>query len=168
MILPGPQHLYSDRLPASPVALTSLQHLKAVCWHGHEHPCWDTHPPLPGGPWLGRLRRLAMPAPVLGLADSLAALSEAQQLQQLAVSGTHYIVTLGTRGRNGRLFRQLKPRNDEVQSIIAWAAGHSSLRLLALESKYLSKTMASAAATAQQQRPGLQTQHLFLPACRCD
>ncbi|PRW33536.1 Cellulose synthase [Chlorella sorokiniana] len=150
--LPQMQHLtavylFSGGLPDTPAALSSLQHLDTVCWSG-----WDNKPqPLPGGPWLARLRRLVLSCHFLSDAASLATLSGAQRLERLGIRDTcefeHF-----SRGPNMR--PEVKSYRDaEVAKIIAWTKKHTSLQLLALIK--LSPRMARAAAAAQRSRPAL-------------
>lgn len=145
--------MFSAGLPDAPAALSSLQHLDTVCWRGCS---WRAEPgPLPAGPWLGRLRRLAISCRSLSVEGSLAALSGAQQLEQLGVTDTFE--------ESNRVFpvasgqRHVKSwRNAEVAALLAWAQGHASLRLLVLHG--LPPSMARAAAAARCSRPDLSIQ----------
>lgn len=144
-----PQHFFGTELPNAPDMLSTLRNLDTLCWSGDIADIDE----LPGGPWLGRLRRLAMPAGTLCHTGSLAALSGARQLEQLGVSGTYWI----RRYRNGtRLGEETVYNNGEALPIIEWAPQHPSLQLLVLDA--MSPEMSAAAAVAQQQRPGLRVQ----------
>ncbi len=152
------QYLFSGGLPDSPAALSSLQHLDTVCWSG-----WDNEPKqLPGGPWLGRLRRLAVSCWFLSDADSLATLSGAQHLEHLGVHGS-----FDKDGPRHAASRQKARRSAEVANILAWAQGHASLRQLAL--RQLPPRMArAAAAAARRSRPDLsirQAKDVFEAVC---
>lgn len=126
----------------------------------------DANPaPLPDGPWLGRLCRLALPCYLLSDADSLMTLSEARQLQQLGITNVHQRVRWRREGTK-HAKAPAPYHTAEVRRILEWAPQHASLQLLVLAS--LAPEVAAAAAAAQQQRPGLQvvdTKGVFQAAC---
>ena len=141
------QYLFSQGLPDTPAVLSSLQHLNTVCWSG-----WDREPrPLPGGPWLGRLRRLAISCHFLSDAASLATLSGAPRLERLGVADTAEYVYYASGNRRQR--RLTSVWDAEVACIVAWVKGHASLQLLVLHK--LSPRIARAAAAARRSRPAL-------------
>lgn len=112
--------------------------------------CWQGRPGaarLPGGPWLGRLRSLALSRHLLSNAASLATLNAAQQLQRLGVDDTFSMLQ---KGMNRDM---VKFHDSTVLPIVKWAARHPALQLLALERN--SDRVDAAAELAEQQRPGL-------------
>lgn len=147
------QYMFSAGLPDTPAALSTLQHLDTVCWRGCS---WQAEPgPLPAGPWLGRLRRLAISCRSLSVEGSLAALSGAQQLERLGVTDTFEESHRVPHG--GGVHRFIKSwHTDEVANILAWARGHASLHLLVLHG--LPPSTARAAAAARRSRPDLSIQ----------
>ena len=133
-----------------------------VCWaRGDGSPT-----PLPGGPWLARLRFLALPCYLLSDADSLETLSEARQLERLGVSNV----------KPPRWHRQgaaptaapAPYRTAEVLRILRWAPQHASLQPLALAR--MTPEVAAAAAVVAERRPGLsviETWEVFEAVCEC-
>lgn len=154
--------LVAGGLPQAPHALCSLRCLHTVCWaRGDGSPA-----PLPGGPWLARLRFLALPCYLLSDADRLETLSDARQLERLGVSNV----------KPPRWHRQgaaptaapAPYRTAEVLRILRWAPQHASLQLLALAR--MTPEVAAAAAVVAERRPGLsviQTLKVFEAVCEC-
>lgn len=136
--------------------------LDTVCWaRGDGSPTL-----LPDGPWLARLRFLALPCCLLSDTDSLETLSEARQLERLGVSNV----------KPPRWHRQGTQPTDapapyctaEVLRIRQWAPQHASLKLLALAR--MTPEVAAAAAVAAERRPGLsviETWEVFEAVCEC-
>ncbi|PRW33618.1 tubby-like F-box 3 isoform X2 [Chlorella sorokiniana] len=156
-------HILSPSLPGSLAAISSLQHLDTVCWQD----ATAAAAPLPGGPWLAHLRRLALSSYFLSDAASLATLSGASQLERLGVRDTYKV--LQPQGRRGR--QEPVPLTAEVQRITAWAERHPSLQLLALERVPLDALHVGKSPRpkrAAQLRPGLllhEVEDVFLAAC---
>lgn len=148
------------RLPCSLTALSSLQHLQTVCWgRGYE----KASLPLPGGPWLGQLRHLALSLHYLSDAASLETLSGAAQLERLGLNDTHStrLVPL-----NGKMQKAGGFHNGDMLRAVAWAQRHPSLQHLALER--MSARIFDAAVAAMRQRPGLriaQDRDVFFVMC---
>ncbi|PRW33692.1 F-box LRR-repeat 21 isoform X2 [Chlorella sorokiniana] len=142
-------YLLSACLPPNPSILSSLRHLHTVSWLGME----GRPRPLPGGPWLARLRRLALSSRFLADAASLATLSGAQQLERL---GVHDTCPRAKRPvwQGGQL--RFVPSYDVSTGLqlVEWAQQHTSLQLLALQAT--PPALAAAAAVAMQQRPDLR------------
>ncbi|KAI7845055.1 hypothetical protein COHA_001420 [Chlorella ohadii] len=154
-------YLISQGLPDTPAALSSLRHLHTVCWSGYE-----TEPrPLPGGPWLAGLRRLALSCHFLSDAASLKTLDAARHLQRLGLThtlqGTGKIIR-SVKGRPGRILYKV----EEVKRVLEWAQRHASLQHLAMQE--LPVDMVGPLAAARRARPGLTIRinaDVFAVAC---
>lgn len=89
--------------------LAALTNLRALFWF-QLYDTGDDEPPLPAGPWLAGLQQLHCDASLLA-GSGLAALSAAQQLQQLLL-----VIT----------------RQPQLAGVLSWAAGSPSLTRLVL------------------------------------